>query len=282
MNALKTLVWIEWMKTSSKVVTLFTLLFVGILLIGLRDVTHMGILGQVAILSVLGMIGIGLVSYLSFQIGDDFRSDRFQTLRLSPVSPWIHLLARVGFQLSIASGYYFILASLNYLAMKSFLAGSEWRMAVILFSYTAYFLLSVVLPGLILILLASMIMTSFGMRSKGKKLAMIILAISSSFWFLDVLGLAQRISGTYFPKIELHLPDSMVRAAADEPIFNSMKFNGVSGKVMNTPPSGGGSGDILMPLDGSLPIYFEPLLLSLVISALGLALTTRIWTEVEL
>jgi hypothetical protein len=282
MNAFKTIVWVEWKKTSSQVTALFSILAIGILLIGLRDVTHLGIMGQVAILMLLSMIGIGLVAHLSYKIGDDFRSDRFQTLRLSPVSPLIHLLARVGFLLTIASAYYLVLAGLYFLAIKAFLVGSESRMAIVLISYTGYFLVTQLLPGLVLILLASMIITSFGVRSAGKKLAVAVLLISSVFWSIDLLGLVTRVSGTYFSKIELPLPDGFIRGEADGPIFNSIDFLNTTGKTDSPSIATVDSTNPVIPFGGSVPIYFEPLILSLIFSALGLALTARIWTEVEL
>ncbi len=282
MNALMTLVWIEWKKTSSKVMLLFTLLLIGIVLIGLRDLTMISVVGQLGTIFFLAIVGVAVISYLSFQIGDDFRSDRFQILRLSPLHPAIHLAARLAYPVIVSGVFYLLLAALSLLAVSPFLLGGQGRLVVLFLSAVAYLLVAIILPGQVFILLLAMIMASFARHSLGKKLAMLVLAISTSLWMGDLMAFAVGISGKYLPVINLPLPEAVVRAPANNPIFNSGSWNIFRFDWGNAANSVISSDSMLMPLGGAWSVYLEPVFLAILFSLAGVGLISRIWSEVDL
>ncbi|MEZ4743376.1 MAG: hypothetical protein R3B45_13175 [Bdellovibrionota bacterium] len=308
MNSLQTLLWIEWKKSSAKISILLGILGVGSLILISQGLSGARLTTQAILLLFMYLAGIIMVSILSFQVGTDLRSNKFHPLRLSPISPWMHITARIIFQLGIALGYYTILSLLSYFVFEPFFIGHKFRMGLTILALSFYSLFTVILLSTSFTLLISMLNIAFREKQKSSRLAIFLFCIACLSWWSSMAEWSKKTAGSLISPIRLELPESSIKINSLEKLdFNyfyhyeenlnqeikkeensefSIKNDSAPGRQTpmtdETNKTDNNTSGLLLPLNASIPLYIEPILLTVLISVLIIFLITRIWQEVEL
>jgi hypothetical protein len=305
MNAIKTLIWIEWKKSSSKLNIMLGALALGIVGILVQSNSD-GLQSNLMILTFLYLVGLLVIAFLSFQISNDFRSNQFHPLVLSPVSGLTQLTVKTLFLLSIAVVYHFILSALTYLVINPHLTGDTSGLAGMTFGINFYFVWMLILPSIVIMLLIATVTAALSRSPRGRKSIVFLLSLALFIGGFNLQRISNQIAGSYFPPMTLQMVDAKFKfSGGEEEGFNSsfsfqqsydwyidgktghsssLKQNkGQSGGISIQPsqPSPTQSG-INFPLDNKISIPLEQFFLVLLASLLTLYLCSRIWEELEL
>lgn len=274
MKEIKSLIWLEWKKSSVLANGVFTAAFIILVFLatsGLRtDLENLPTFGILFIFSYL--IGLLFLVLVGLRAGQDLKTDEFVFLLLSPVKPWKHIVARAIFSMSLLFIYFLFVALIPISFFYRFWVGEmSGYFNVILAAFMEHFTLFVI-PLVCFSLLSSVIIASY--KKSGRRLAQIVMGLSVSFFIFAGYGQVTKLRGTVFPDYKIEISDAislnpeLVKEFKDKSMDGSFKF-----ESNTTGPNN---------IDISFPIMIESQLFMLLLASLSIVAASQVWKEVEL
>lgn len=271
MKELKSLIWLEWKKSSALVNSVFIILFLILALFSFGDLDLR--FESLIILSLLFLssylVGLILLMFINFNIGKDLKTDEFIFLLMSPVKPWKHISSRVIFSVGLLAIYFLFVALIPATFIHNYWVGNTKSYIEIISLLFIEHLTLIIVPLISFALLSSMVIASF--KKKSQRIAQIIMGLF--FFFAMFLGMPKIIdlNGTIIPEINIELNNTL---ALNPKVIENFKEHGdMELKIQSQRPGTYG---------GSIPILIEPQIIILLISLLSLAGAVQIWKEIEL
>jgi hypothetical protein len=284
MNEIKSLIWLEWKKSSVLVGGVFTAIFIILTFLAMSGI-QAGVenLLELAALFIFSyLIGLVFLILVTVKAGQDLKTDEFVFLLMSPVKPWKHITSRMIFCIGLLFVYFLFVSLIPISFLYNYWVGDLGNYIKIILVLLSEHLTMVIVPLVCFSLLTSMVIVSF--REKTRRLSQAIMGLALAFSMFSGLGAITKLQGSVFPDYKIEMLQSI---SLNPEVMNEIKKRGDIDFKFESNSSSSSMNNNSLKMDGQtidfkLPLFIEPQLIILLISALSILAAVQIWKEVEL